>query len=202
MKIIEEILEEPKNNFLTVITGNGKTDLYILEGFANKFNGLEKIIWNPRRILKTRESGLKALNVLRVLISKYKLKNFLYLVDREHVKDHEDIRRYLNKEVQMRNLSIDEYIIHGNYGSHYVKIYAVIFGKNKNIEEEIADLIKELYGENIKPEKKEIKNFLKKQGIWYSELIEKANKKQLNNAFPNLTKVIERIEMEDIVDNL
>ncbi|KAA0014942.1 MAG: hypothetical protein FE041_01240 [Thermoplasmata archaeon] len=70
------------------------------------------------------------------------------------------------------------------------------------IEEEIVSLIKELYKMNISAEKEKIIKFLKSKKIWYDELIKRATKKQLKKTFPNLTKVMERIEAENIIDIL
>ena len=191
MMIGKYLLKNHVEEIILAITGNGRTDLHILDAFAKKYNGMKKFIWTPTSS-RQKKTGLKALDAIKYIVSKYKIENFIYLVDKEHVKDKDDILQYLSKF--LRNVSREGHLITANYGSHSIRIYTVIFGEEKCIEEEIAKLIKIRYSMDITPDKKEIKKFLREKKTWYDKLIEVSTKNELRESFPNLSEIMQKIE--------
>ena len=73
----------------------------------------------------------------------------------------------------------------------------VIFGKNKCIEENVAELIKLEFGKDINPNKNSIKDFLKSHNLKRKSLIENAKLENLEATFNNLIHVIKELESGD-----
>ena len=67
-------------------------------------------------------------------------------------------------------------------------------GGTTNIEEDIACLITELFGEKLDPSKAEIRHFLKEKGLRIEDLIKQATKEQLKRCFLGFTAAIEQLE--------
>ncbi len=191
---------------VSVITGDGRDEYNILKSFARKYDGNKKLLWFPviplkkvtRRVAE-RLSGLKSLNVIKDYPGKYRISNFLYLVDREHIESKDQIRNHLKSEVGVKNISVvrentSYMVINCLYGLHEVTVYCVISGEKKNIEEEIVKLISIKFGVGIEPNKKEIKRFLRNHQTDYEDIIERATKEELETAFPALSTILNEIE--------
>ena len=187
-------IKVPLKNVILTITGNGKMEYKILSAFAEKYNGLQKVIWFPKTpFVKHRKTGLSVLDVVGIIVSRYKIENFLYIVDKEHVSSYEEIRSYLEKK-SVRDISLEGNILHGKYGLHKLMIYCAICGYSRRIEENISKLISIRFNVEIQATKEKIRDFLKKRGISIRKLIKDATKNQLRKSFQDLSNAIEHIE--------
>jgi len=195
-----EISKKPENTILA-ITGDGTTEFNILNEFARKYNGHSKLIYfpktpmkNPRKRVQERIAGLAILNVIKTTVSKYGIENYIFLVDREYIQNDDDIVRYLSRNKIITNILRDDIIISGRYGSHNIKIFCVVSGRETKIEENIADLIRIRFNQNINPTKSSIKQFCRENYTDVKNLISEATRDQLEQAFPELSRAMRYIE--------
>lgn len=209
MKLVRDLKEiEPRRPHIVVLTGNGKTERRrILPALCEKYNGKAKFLWFPEPSKGKKETGLKPLNAIRDYLIQYKLERFLFLIDRkpqfEEIKlgkEQEEVNRYLEKKLKASIETTCElvpekaFIARGYVGTHPFDVCTVIFGIASNVEEEISELIRLKFGTQVKPEKTEIKQFLKQRRKKLENLIEEASKGYLEKAFPGLCNALERIE--------
>ncbi|MCK4613569.1 MAG: hypothetical protein KAU14_02100 [Thermoplasmata archaeon] len=144
-----------------VLTGDGKADAEVLKALCIRYNG-KGIIWYPKPPMKGRRiSGLGVFKAIKIYPGKYHLYNFLVLVDREHFIERMMDRRRDRKKRDEKGM-IEEYLTNvvqiklsplkdispgsawrasGALGPHKLRIYPVIMGKKKAMEEEFASLL-------------------------------------------------------------
>lgn len=216
MRLVREIreLQHQYANIL-VLTGNGKTEARILSALCQKYNGKAEFLWFPevpiRRGLK--ETGFKPLHAIRVYLTKYKLKRFLFLVDREHLKrvkrkrrrkqkEQEAVNARLKKELKAKIETTCEYLpgkaftTKAYLGNHPFEVCTVILGITAKVEEEISELIRLKFQIQVDPDKAEIDRFLKKRGKRLEDIIEETSKGYLEKAFPGLCSALKKMEEE------
>ncbi|WP_048055516.1 hypothetical protein [Methanotorris igneus] len=202
------VSEESKDNFIAfVITGNGRWEQVILKSIAKRYNGRDKVLYFPKSPFKhSRKTGLSCLDILRLEKEKLniikKCGKLLVLIDKEHISSVDDITKKLEslrvfEDFEMENNG-DIVKIIGNLGNREIVIHIVIFGKEKCIEEDVSELIKLEFGENIYPDKNAIKDFLKSKGLKRKDLIEDAKIENLEIAFNPLIRVIKFLEGEKL----
>jgi len=202
------VTENPVDNFIAfVITGDGRWEQVILKSIAKRYNGKDKVLYFPKSPFKSlKKTGLSCLDILRLEKEKLnivkKCGKLLVLVDKEHVSNVEDIAKKLEslevfEDFKMEN-NEDIVKIIGNLGNREIIIHIVIFGKEKCIEEDVSELIKLEFGENINPDKNAIKDFLKSKGLKRKDLIENAKIENLEIAFNPLIRVIKFLEGEEL----
>jgi hypothetical protein len=209
------VTENLVDNFIAfVITGDGRWEQVILKSIAKRYNGKDKIIYFPKNHYKiygedVKKTGLWCLDFLKLEKEKLnifdKCKNLLVLIDKEHIHKTEDIINKLNSlnvfdGIKVIKTTENLVIIEGLSESRILKIYVVIFGNKKCIEENVAELIKLEFGENINADKNSIKNFLKSINLkrnGLKKLIEKAKIENLEASFNNLIYVIKELESGD-----
>lgn len=68
-------------------------------------------------------------------------------------------------------------------GAEEARLYVAVMG-TRSIEEVEAALIRELYGESVRPEKGAIRAFLRKRGKKIYDLVKEAGEEKLRRAFP------------------
>jgi len=197
MKVTEEYGEGAPT--IAVTTGNGRNEFRILRALAEKHDGERKTLWFPLGPFNKPGRGLKALDIVKIYPGKYRLTSFLFLVDREYLqRGIEGIKDFLKGTGV--NISFFQQIgdgaslISGGVGLHEISIYAVVLGKMKNLEEEIATLIERKLEEKVRPEKSEIRKVLHKHKTNKEKIIEEASNEDLTLAFPNLTLILERMK--------
>ena len=180
----------PQKILAYVVTGDGRAEYEVLCGLAKKYNGKYKILL----FQKSPEHKITGLHVLKSLKTIYKINSyttFLVLLDREHFDTHL-LRKILSQE-------FTEFEIEGN--NPYViiakpfRIFLVILGIHKCIEEDIATLISLEFGMDIKPDKTVIRRFLREKKIKSRvKLIESSKKGNLERAFRPLTQALHMLE--------
>jgi len=190
--------EKPEGKPIVVITANGKTDLKILEALANRHNHqTDKTLYIPQRTY-THLGGLKpSIEALTTILHHQPITDtYIILIDKEHIKNPNQIPQQLQAHgitptntQQKQNLIKTE----ATHGTKQITIYTAILGKNKRIEENIAHLIKLEYDEQIEPDKKAIKTWLKQKDLTLHDLITQARKANLEKALPQLTKLLKEL---------
>ncbi|XRO77396.1 hypothetical protein ACO3VM_02375 [Methanocaldococcus sp. 10A] len=200
---------QPNNFIAFVITGDGRWEQVILKSIAKRYNGKDKIIYFPKSpFKKSKKIGLSCLDFLKLEKEKLnifnKCKNLVVLIDKEHVQNNEDVINRLNylnvfDKIEINKNSENLIIVEGKLKNknNILKIYVVIFGKYKCIEENVAELIKLEFGKDINPNKNSIKDFLKSHNLKRKHLIEISKLENLEASFNNLIHVIKELESGD-----
>lgn len=166
MHVVRETDQKPD---CIVLTGNGKREFDVLEALGEKYDG-RKVLWFP----KTPLAYLKMKRMTKGFCK------FLVLYDREYFKNFNEDKMYLEREVQVRIVEIIDLIenkeiindkeitgrafkVKGKFGSRDIEVFVSIQGDEKNINEEISKLIKLKFGEEVEPDDKKIRKFLKER---------------------------------------
>jgi tRNA A37 threonylcarbamoyltransferase TsaD len=102
--------------------------------------------------------------------------------------------RRVKPELRVKHSSKHCYHCYFKTGGKQARVYMAISGGTTNIEEDIACLITELFGEKLDPSKAEIRRFLKEKGLRIEDLIKQATKEQLKRCFLGVTEAIEQLE--------
>jgi hypothetical protein len=102
--------------------------------------------------------------------------------------------RRVKPELRVKHSSKHCYHCYFKTGGKQARVYIAISGGTTNIEEDIACLITELFGEKLDPSKAEIRRFLKEKRLRIEDLIKQATKEQLKRCFLGLTEAIEQLE--------
>lgn len=179
-----------------LLVGNGPSDVRILTVLAERFDH-SKVLRIPQTPLRGRK-GLKAsIESLTFCLDRPAMNRFILVIDREHVASKEEIEEKL-QECGFECLEIEEinsgaYYVEAKRGDKRALIYIALLGFKKRIEENLAQLIKVMYNEDLEPRKKVIRRWLKVKGLRDVDLIRKARDEQLNQAFPSVTIVFRLI---------
>ena len=150
MKFITEF-PKSKENMILVLTGDGREEERILRGFAQKFDGKNKLLVWPKLPIakKTGLEGLEAISTYSRFL-KYEVK-VLFLVDREHIDEKSE--KNLVKEIQklkliknskikeFKNISKGAIYLEISLGPRDFTIYTVILGIKKCATENMAQLL-------------------------------------------------------------
>lgn len=214
MRVVEDLGKLEAN--YVVITGDGRTELKVLRGLSQKFNGHNLILFFPFSSLP-RRSGLTALDSVRRYPSKYGYHSIIYIVDGDTFEDSDPIVKvpnYLNSrgiEILEVNPIQDAFIINCRFGNHEVVLYSIISGPLTFIEVEIAKLFELTLGVEIdltgerdiqwkKRVKREVIQTLRENKIKLEQLIRSTRIENLEISFPNICAVLKKIE-EDFIRN-
>jgi len=203
MKLVEE-LKKPVKLIIGVLTGNGRREHRILKAIAKKYDGSKKLLYFPRRPGYLPGAKLSVLRVVKVYVSRYKINNFLCLIDKEHFtgtdieKEVEEKIREFGIEVtqiQRFNANTENAIyLNGIVGTRNFTLWMIIAGKEKCMEENLAKLIEIKFGEKIEPTKSNITEALRKHDMDTEKLLASASIEQLKQSFPALNFVLSRLE--------
>lgn len=194
--IIKTLIDTSADQIFLTLTGDGNWEVYIIKGFCKAFNGKDNYVLFPKTPSPSgRKTGLSSLDSIKYLTSKYRFRNYICIVDKEHVRSTSDSN--LKNDLTSRIYKIGRYEFHKSsvdigvsteiqWGPHNANLDLIILGKCKCLEENISILIENQYNKRIQPTKKPIRNFLKQKNINLSELITNASTKNLKIAFPAL----------------
>lgn len=207
MKLVED--KSVLNPNLIIITGEGRTELNVMRGLTEVYNGQDIVLLFPLSA-SYRRTGKKAIESIKIIPEMYKITSIIYIVDGDVFESSKlnEIKDYLNSigvEVEKHILIQDAILFHCKYGNLRIKLYCIISGPNIFIEEEIAKFLNIKYGCDIdlsgtrdyewKNEiKKRIKSTLREKKIRLENLLKHTGKKKLEIAFPNYCAVLKCIE--------
>ena len=203
MKLIED--KEPGNYLIFIATGDGRTELHVLRALSKIYDGSKRIYF-PKSSRK-RKTGLSVLDI--IANSAINAEKYLLILDREHIlKDCEtEVKERLGK-MNLKDAEIEVTVNEGNAklcavrckrGSKEITAYIAISGKERKIEENVANLIELEYGDKINPEKEDVKTYLKRKRIKDIETFIKkshrnSGKRNIKRAFPHIAKILEELE--------
>lgn len=199
MRVIDE-RSGNKRVVAFVITGDGRTEKEVLSALAERYNGRDKVLLFPKGSY-SKKTGLEALNAVDEVFKLTGHTRYLVLLDREHFSE-EKLHQKLSE-------IFTQYSLSGNnpyqIRSREIEICLVVLGKEKAIEEHIAELIWLETGEklvavphlDIKALKSAIKTFLRTTGIKKrTKLIQTSKLENLEKAFKPLVEAIKLLEEE------
>ena len=138
---------------VAVILGDGTYDRKVVRNLAEKFDGGDLSLAEPfLPSIYMVKKGLSALEGLIWLLHKgYRIRRALYLVDREHIKSFDEIENELKtmgcEVICFELLSEDRAgVFSFRHGSREVRLYVAVAGIRCNLEEEIDELIRRVFG--------------------------------------------------------
>ena len=188
--ITSEIFRGDESEILVII-GDGKYEERILRYISLKFNGRGMVLVIPRLPIP-KKTGLAALEgLVTILHTGYHLKAALFIVDREHISDIGEIDDKLHSmgcdikshEILLKDKALIYDLLHG---SHEVRLYVVIAGEVKCINEEVAKLAYRIYGKMFSEE--DIKR------VKLKELMRKADTDHIKESLKGLSTILQKIE--------
>jgi hypothetical protein len=176
-----------------VIIGDGYTEVRILEAVGDKLNHSEVLLyvrWGISIGLSAALDTLAKLFSLDKRVSKY-----LLIIDREHVKSVDDVingllARGFTISGEERCYAEACHIFTVEKGGRRGAVVVSIQGKERRIEENIAELIRMRYNENVSSDKKSITEWCKRKGLSIKEVVGHSNYELLEKAFPELIKAL------------
>jgi len=190
---VKELLKEP---LAYVLTGDGSRDIRTLGEICEKYDHKSVLIL-PQYAPAT---GLKVTEILATLFDKErKTLRFLVLLDKEHLRSINDFKKALSERGfavlgRIKRLCEGCWKITVEKGGKQGIIILAVQGRVKSIEENYAELIKLLSGENVEANKESIKKWFKDHGVsGYRELIRNAKVEILEKAFTPLTCAIKTL---------
>ena len=182
-------LEEGQLTAFLVI-GDGHHDESVLEALLKRFESREqeKALLMPQDRPALGLAG--SLDLAAYLIRRFG-KDVLVVIDREHF--GRNFYRLL--EEALRKHQLGQYTIRRRRTRGFrevevrrdeeiVKLYVVVMGFERHVEEAEAVLIREFFGVEVEPEKDSIRSFLKEKGVSIEDLIMRAGETKLKKAFP------------------
>ncbi len=197
-------------SYYLLISGNGKfPEGVIFKNLCEKFNGYEKAVFVINTPIK-KQTGISALNAIKTITKIYQINSFIFMVDGEHIRVN--ARNEIRSHLISIGMEINEiipleraFLIKCNLGPHNIILFCIILGPEAFIEEEVAKLIELKLGITIdlsgkresagrKEIKKNIKQVLRENGKTLDELVRSTGKTKLQETFPNICAVLEKIE--------
>ena len=208
MRIVDSL--KGVESYYLLISGNGKfPENVIFKNLCEKFNGYQKGVFFINTPIK-KQTGLDALNAIKIIPEKFHINSFIFIVDGEHIR--ENASNEIQRHLESRGIEINEiiplakaFLIRCKSGPHSIILFCIILGPEVFIEEEVAKLIELKLGITIdlsrKREsvgrneiKKNIKQVLRENGKTLDELVRSTGKTKLQETFPNICAVLEKIE--------
>lgn len=203
MRVVEGQVAGTPNAYLVV--GNGAEDVKVFRVVAEAYDH-RKTILLPILPIHRGERGLAAVaRALAILVSLQRASKSVYLVliDLEHVKSLDDVEDKLREHgfdvVETEILGEQCYRVEVERGSKRAIVYVVVSGDRecRSIEAHIAKMIRELYKEEVKCDKKFIRKWLKRHGIRKVSLVQEAMLRGLvSKVFPQLAIALQQLSRD------
>jgi len=212
MRPVNDLKEVDIESMTVALTGDGHWEHEILKALAERYNGNENVLLIPIPVALLghgnrrtgRFSGLSALQAIKTYISKYRIKRYLFLVDKEHIRNTEDTSTELEASVREMGFSLPHteplakqaFLVRCKVGSHDIVIHTVISGEEKCIEEDIAKLVNLEWNIDIEPKKWVIRSVLRQRGTNLFSFVRNAASANLTQALSDLAAAFESMEEE------
>ena len=173
-----------------LVIGDGHHDESVLEALLKRFESREqeKALLMPQDRPALGLAG--SLDLAAYLIRRFG-KDVLVVIDREHFGRgfyrllEEALRRHqLGQYTIGRRRTRGFREVEVRRDEEVVKLYVVVMGFERHVEEAEAVLIREFFGVEVEPEKGVIRSFLKEKGMSVEDLIMRAGEAKLKKAFP------------------
>jgi len=168
MMVVDKL--DPGKPFALVLTGDGPDERRVLVGLAPSFDDDKQLFFPPPQ----GRTGFTALNALREYAKPELMRlgrlAVLFLIDKEHFRT-DDLAGELEAQLKARGMRIVEmdelssaaFYIKAMLGQKELNIYVTVLGHERRIEENIAELLREM-GYPTKPDKRCIRDKLRKVG--------------------------------------
>lgn len=205
-----ELVEELKNakTVIGVLAGDGPTEFRMLRVISKKYDGSSKVLYFPKLPVYHLGGGLSVLKVIKIYVDKYNIKNFLCIIDREHLKTNAPTEKVIKEKLgefgvgasSVQKLSADcEEALHieGKVGAHDFVLWVAITGKEKCIEEDFAKLLETKFKEKVEPTKNDVKSVLKKHKINMEQLLRNTSISRIKQSFPALALALSSLESNE-----
>lgn len=207
MELVEE-LRKPARTTIGVLSGKGSTEFKVLKAVAKKYDGSDKVLYLPKRPGYHPGSGLSVIKVVKIYVDKYRIKNYVCLIDKEHFTEEAAIEKEIEEKfrefgVEIRNVqkfSVDSekaLCIKGTVGVHEFTFWVAITGEEKCIEENIAKMIKIKFGIEIESTKNNVDKTLKERNLAMEKFIASASMAHLKASFPALNLMLSSLESDN-----
>ncbi|MFA4646172.1 hypothetical protein P8X24_02695 [Pyrococcus kukulkanii] len=197
MKVITT--ETGKEKIVAIaLTGDGRTELKVLEAIAQRYNGKERAMLFPKSPLGGTSKGTSIIKTAELVAKITGITTVLIMIDREHVQDIEGPLRETLKDAEIGP---------GNpiiARSKNMTILVVILGKKKAIEENLAELINLEAGKQVvdpklpvKELKSQIKYILKTEfgkPKSIKKFLERCKMENIERAFDGLARALKLLE--------
>ena len=197
--------------FATIsLTGDGRREHPILMALAERYNGSGNVLQLPAVVAPLghgnkkvgRFCGFSVLQAIPTYVTKFKYGKYLFLIDIEHFSDSENVRREIEHEltgrgfaqIKINPIANQAFLIKCRHGFHEITIHTVIFGKEKNIEENLAMLVFLEFGLRVESTKPAVDQVLRQKGINLYAFIKNARQNNVKRALPALAAAFESIE--------
>jgi hypothetical protein len=179
-----------------VLTGDGVTDEKVLGALCEKYD--HSFVLAAAGAPLRRSTGLAVVDSLAFLFEKIVRERItvLVLLDREHLTGVEDFVNRL-RERGFRVVSEERcghegcLLVTVERGGKRGVVVLSVQGREKCIEEDLAELVRLIAGERVEPE--EVHEWLKARGYRVSDLIRRASANALEEAFPALTSALKAL---------
>lgn len=206
MRVVEGQVAGTPNAYLVV--GNGAEDVKVFTVVAEAYDH-RKTILLPTLPVREKDrvgTGLTVVaRALAILVSLQRASKSVYLVliDLEHVKSLDDVEDKLREHgfdvVETEILGEQCYRVEVERGSKRAIVYVVVSGDRecRSIEAHIVKMIRELYKEEVKCDKKFIRKWLKRHGIRKVSLVQEAVLRGLvSKVFPQLAIALQQLSRD------
>ena len=181
-----------------IIIGDGRRERRILRGVVEKYNH-RKALRIPDDPLPGRTGFKTCIERLTLLLDKTRVTTYLIIVDREHleIQDPKNLEKELRKHgievIELQEVEKHCWRLELRRGAKRAALYIAVLGQRKRVEENLAQLIQLLYGEQVEGEKEAVDKWLKEHGIEDIDLVRKASRKIFEQAFPQLAKPLQEL---------
>lgn len=207
MKFVDDPKAVDEGLLVAIFTGDGRTESHVMKSLAKRHNGKRIFLLCSKLPFHFRlGTGISAVKVVKTFV-KYGILRTLFLVDKEHVGEKQvdiEIDRVLKGfgvEVESTKLfqqpPENALITTGSVGCHKLTIYSIVLGKEKCLDEDISKLIELELKLKVEPEKKIIRKVLHDNRLDIESLVDKAQSRNLTEAFPGLTFILDEIEKKN-----
>ena len=197
MKVIEG---EPGPAQAYVLSGDGPRDIRVFKAIAEHHYDHDKQLRCPQTPIRRRHRtgwGLSGVITALALCLRTTVKRYIILLDREHANAMQDFEKKLREHgfeiLDKRELADTAWYFKASSGGREAEIYVALLGFEKRIEENLAALIRLKYGNHVQPNKTAINRWLREHRLNDAELIRKATKRELEQAFPSLTRILREL---------
>ena len=173
-----------------LVVGDGRHDEKVMRALLEKFDHRRTVSMPQDSFSLGLEGSVRA---AAELIGRFG-RDVLVVIDRERFDDerfNRHVREYfMDHEVR---LDADDFKhVWARRGSRQGNLYVAIMGREKALEENLAVLIREVFGADVEPTKEGVWGFLRRRGLHVADLIMRAGRARLGRAFPrHLIRLLE-----------
>jgi len=184
-----------------IIIGDGSTEFRILKALENKLDHSDVLLYSGRGV----SIGLSAaLDMLATLFSlDRRVTKYLLIIDKEHVKSVNDIEKGLRDRgftVRDAKECFDDvcYVFIVERSGRRGVVAVSIQGRERSIEESIAELIKMRYNEDVGSDKKSLREWFKGKRLSVEKVMEQSGYKLVEKALAKALNTLKQMQIAEL----